>query len=217
MTGSRAPSPNRRLDVVSGPHSGGAGDPPAGDADPDSDAHLARLAAAGDARAFAVLMRRHKEAVYRVARRHLGDRDEAFDVVQDVFVAAWRHLHRFDPARPLAPWLFRIAVNACRDRRRRRTVRSFFFAAPLAGPGAVQVADESERIEARAESREELKRVEAAIAALSEGVREAFLLYVVEGLSQQEVAEALKVSPKAVETRVARARRQIKAQLGIER
>jgi RNA polymerase sigma-70 factor (ECF subfamily) len=182
----------------------------------DSDADLMRRAADGDERAFGAVMRRYKEAVYRVARRHLADADEAFDIVQQVFVSAWRHADRFDPARSLPAWLFAITVNACRDRRRRRAVRSFFFRAARLDDAGVQVADEAERIEVRAESRQELMRVEAAIAALPDALREAFVLFAVEGLSQREVAEALKVSPKAVELRVARARRRIKAQLGIE-
>jgi RNA polymerase sigma-70 factor (ECF subfamily) len=183
----------------------------------DSDADLMRRSADGDERAFGALMRRHKEAVYRVARRQLGDAEEAFDIVQQVFVSAWRNARRYDPERSLTVWLFRITVNACRDRHRRRAVRSFFFRAmPLEGPGAAQVADEDEGIEARIESRDQLARAEAAIAALPGSLREAFLLFAVEGLSQKEAAEALAVSPKAVEMRVARARRLIKAALGIE-
>jgi len=58
--------------------------------DTDTDAALATRAAAGDERAFTALMRRHKETVYRVARQHIGDADEAYDVVQDVFVSAWQ-------------------------------------------------------------------------------------------------------------------------------
>ncbi|MGD2131613.1 MAG: RNA polymerase sigma factor [Maricaulaceae bacterium] len=174
----------------------------------DSDAALAKRAAQGDERAFTALMRRHKEAVYRVARRHLGDADEAFDVVQEVFVSAWRNIARYDPERPLTTWLFRITVNACRDRHRRRAVRSFFYrAAPMDTPSSVQVSDDSQRVEDHVIDREELRRVERAIGELPERPREAFLLYAVEGLSQAEVADALGVSVKAVETRVARARR----------
>lgn len=185
-----------------------------GDVD-DSDAALMRRAAEGDERAFTAVMRRHKEAVYRVARRHLGDADEAFDVVQDVFVSAWRNIARYDPERPLHAWLFRIAVNACRDRHRRRAVRSFFFgAAPLEGPAGARLADEAEQVEQRTIDRDLLRRVDAAIAALPEKAREAFLLCVVEGLPQKEAADLLGVSVKAVETRVARARRLISEQLG---
>lgn len=185
--------------------------------EPDSDAALARRAVGGDERAFTALMRRHKEAVYRVARRHLGDADEAFDVVQDVFVSAWRNLARYDPARPLRTWLYRIAVNACRDRHRRRAVRSFFFrAAPLDAPGSVQVVDEAARVEDRVADRDALRRLEAAIAELPDATREAFLLHVIEGLPQKEVAEALGVTVKAVETRVARARRLLAEQMDRE-
>jgi len=178
--------------------------------DTDTDAALATRAAAGDERAFTALMRRHKETVYRVARQHIGDADEAYDVVQDVFVSAWRHLDQYDPTRLLSTWLYRITVNKCRDRHRRKVVRAFFFrAAPMDGPTAVQVVDETERVEDRAVDRDELRRVAAEIARLPVGTREAFVLNVVEGLPQKEVAEVLGVSVKSVETRVARARRKL--------
>jgi RNA polymerase sigma-70 factor (ECF subfamily) len=181
----------------------------------ESDAAVAGRATAGEHRAFTELMRRHKAAVYRIAWRHLGDADEAFDVVQDVFVKAWRSLDRYDPERPFSTWLFRITVNACRDRLRRRAVRSFFFgAASLDEPHAAQVADDSASPEARTAERENLRRVVAALARVPAGAREAFLLCAVEGLSHREAAEALGVTIKAVETRVARARKQIADELG---
>jgi RNA polymerase sigma-70 factor (ECF subfamily) len=96
-------------------------------------------------------------------------------------------------------------------------VRAFFFrAAPLDGPDAVQVADMSAGADVQTESRQELARAEAAIAALPDGLKEAFLLFAVEGLSQKEAAEALGISAKAVELRVFRARKQIKAAMGSE-
>ncbi len=162
-------------------------------------------------------MRRHKDAVYQVARRNLADSDEALDVVQEVFVAAWRNIKKFDPERPMAAWLFRIAVNACRDRHRRRAVRAFFFrATPLDEPGARNVADVNERTEDRVMARDELRRLAHEIERLPQGAREAFVLNVIEGLSQGEAADALGVTVKAVETRVARARRLLAERLDID-
>src|SRR5215813_2702816 len=87
------------------------------------DASLALAARQGDQPAFAALMRRHKQWLYRFVRRYVGDRDDAYDVVQESFVSAWGALSRYDPGRPFEAWLRRIALNKCRDRARRNAVR----------------------------------------------------------------------------------------------
>ena len=80
------------------------------------ESELARRAASGDQAAFAELVRLHQQAVYNVAFRMLGNARDAEDAVQDAFIRAYQFFDRFDPARPLAPWLKRIAVNVCLNR-----------------------------------------------------------------------------------------------------
>ena len=87
------------------------------------DASLARLAAAGDDHAFNLLVRRHKESLYRLLRRYTGDTDEAYEAVQEAFIAAWGALRRYDPERSFGAWLRTIAINKARDRGRRGGVR----------------------------------------------------------------------------------------------
>lgn len=72
----------------------------------------------GDAGAWEILVGQQQEAVFRLAYLLLGDADEAKDVTQEVFIRAFRSLHRFDPARPLRPWLLRITTNLVYNRRR---------------------------------------------------------------------------------------------------
>jgi RNA polymerase sigma-70 factor (ECF subfamily) len=79
---------------------------------------LVQRAAAGDASAWEALMLEYQQAVFRLAWLLLGDADEAEDVAQETFLRAWRALARFDPARPLRPWLLSIAANLARNRRR---------------------------------------------------------------------------------------------------
>ena len=93
------------------------------------DAALVAAARTGDDRAFTELMRRHKEPLYSFVRHYVGDSDEALDLLQETFVAAWVGLARFDARRPLLAWLRAIALNKCRDWSRRRQVRRFFFSA----------------------------------------------------------------------------------------
>lgn len=90
------------------------------------DAALVEEALAGEERSFSALMRRHKEDLYRFIRLYVGDRGEAYDLLQEAFVAAWRNLKRYDSGRPFRAWLRGIAMNKCRDWARRRKVRQFF-------------------------------------------------------------------------------------------
>lgn len=169
------------------------------------DGELARLALAGRERAFAEIMRRHREPVYRLIRAYVRDADEALDLTQETFVSAHQALRRYDPARPMRTWLSAIAVNKCRDWARKRAVRHFFsFAAPIEEARAV--ADERPGTERRAADAQELERVSDAVASLPATLKEVLILRMIEGLSQAETAAVLGVSEKAVETRLYRAR-----------
>ncbi len=79
---------------------------------------LIRRAANGDAAAWEPLVLAHQQPVFRLSYLLLGDSDEAEDIAQETFLRAWKHLKRFDPARPLRPWLLSIAANSARNRLR---------------------------------------------------------------------------------------------------
>jgi len=170
----------------------------------DSDAALAARAVKGDRSAFNRIVQRHQEPLYRFIRRYVGDTDEAYDLLQETFVSAWQALGRYDPARPAATWLRRIALNKCRDWGRRRVVRRFFY-------GARALDETTAAPEASADDANEaaLTRLDRAIAALPGQLKEPLLLTAFEGLSQAAAGEALGISAKAVETRVYRARKQL--------
>ena len=85
-----------------------------------SDAELIRAHAEGDQRAFAELVRRHRDRLWAVALRTTGDREEAADAVQDALLNAHRNAARFRGESAVTTWLHRIVVNACLDRMRRR-------------------------------------------------------------------------------------------------
>ncbi|MEP9402075.1 RNA polymerase sigma factor [Sphingomonas sp. VNH70] len=177
-----------------------------------SDGELARRAHAGDAAAFAEIVRRYKQPLHRTVARLTGDEDEAVDIVQDAFIAAHASIARFDAARSMRTWLTRIAVNKARDWRRRRIVRRFVSA--ILPDTAVEVPDDMPAIDDAAADRAELRRVEAAIARLPATLREVLVLRTIDGLTQAEVGEALGVSDKTVETRLYRARAKLRADLG---
>lgn len=180
-----------------------------------SDGDLAALARAGRQQAYRVLIERHRESVYRLVRSAIGDAEEALDVTQETFVAAFAALDRFDPARPFRTWIARIAFNKARDWARRRAVRRFFsFAMPedtgdlLIDPAAAQ--------DQVAEDRQALDRVSAVIAALPPALKETLLLRTIDGMGQADAAAVLGVSEKTVETRLYRARQRLREMLADE-
>lgn len=185
-------------------------------ADPaESDAALVRRARAGEERAYTLLMRRHKEALYRFARRYTGDSDEAYEIVQLTFISAWQALARFDTGRAFDTWLRAIALNKCRDKARRAKVRGLFFGPrahrdeAAADPAAAHPGPED-----RVADRDELRAAEKAIARLPDGLKAPLILTAIEGLSMAEAADILGMTPKAVENRIYRARKALAETLG---
>jgi len=173
-----------------------------------SDPELAALALAGQQSAYGELMRRHRDAVFRLARAQVGDATDALDITQESFIAAFAALARYDRARPFRLWIARIAINKCHDWARRRAVRRFFtFARPMEEAGSV--ADAAQNPEEAVQSQAELARINAAIAALPANLRDVLVLRAVEGMSQSDAAQILGVSDKTVETRLYRARNKL--------
>lgn len=167
------------------------------------DAELAALALAGDREAFGELVGRYAAQARRVARAILGDADEADDAAQDGFLAALRHLRRYDPGRPFGPWLIRIVANAATDRRRRRKVRDAEPVSPaLAGrEAAPDVVADRHRFHAA---------LRAALTQLPERQRVAVVLFDVDGYSHREIADVLGVPEGTVRSDVFHARRALR-------
>lgn len=172
------------------------------------DAALVRGALADDGQAARALVERHREAVYRLARSATGDAEEALDITQEAFVAAFAALHRYDPARPFRGWIAAIALNKCRDHARRRAVRRL-LGLPLPDKAADWIADEAPSPETVAADRADLAATARAIAELPSSLKDVLILRTIEGLSQEETAQSLGISGKSVETRLYRARQKL--------
>lgn len=186
--------------------------------DDEADATLAGHAAGGDEPAFGQLMRRHKEPLFRLLRRLTGDPEEAYDLLQETFVASWRALGRYDPGRPFAGWVRQIALNKARDWKRRRRVRRLVATIVPGLRDAVElVADSAPSPEVAAADAQALRRLDLAIAALPAALKEPLVLTAFDGLSQVVAAELLGITEKAVETRVRRARQRLKTILSEEK
>lgn len=176
---------------------------------PDNlDAALIRGAQAGNSGAQRALVERYRDTVYRLARTATGDPEEAFDIAQETFVAAFGALNRYDHDRPFKGWISAITLNKCRDWARRRTVRRF-IGLPMPEQAADWIADDAPSAETLAADRAELIATARAIAKLPASLKDVLILCTVEGLSQQETAVTLGISVKAVETRLYRARQKL--------
>ncbi|WP_240623201.1 MULTISPECIES: RNA polymerase sigma factor [Brevundimonas] len=172
-------------------------------------------AAQGDRAAFSRLMTATKGDLHRFVARYVGDPDEALDLVQESYAAAWLSIRRYDPARPFGAWLRTIALNKCRDWSRRRRVRRMVRGVMgLDAPQAMAVGDPAPGADVRVDERRRLERLNRALADLPGGQRAPLMLAVLEGRSHAEIGEILGLSPKAVELRIARARRALLDRIG---
>ncbi len=177
--------------------------------DDASDGELSALARNGSQQAYRILTQRHRASVYRLARVAMGDSDEAFDVTQETFVAAFAALDRYDSQRSFRSWIARIALNKSRDWMRRRAVRKL-FSMTMPDDG-LDIQDELVLPDEAAASRQDLARVTRIIAKLPARQKEVLLLRTIEGMTQAETAITLGISEKSVETRLYRARRTLSA------
>ena len=168
------------------------------------DAALMRAHVAGDPAAFGELVRRHRDRLWAVALRTLGDREEAADAVQDALVSAYRAADRFRGDSAVTTWLHRIVVNACLDRARRRQSRPTVALPELETAAVAEPPPDSDTA----------LTVRAALAELPAEQRVPLILLDVQGYSVAEIAAILGVAEGTVKSRCARGRARLAVLLG---
>jgi len=163
-----------------------------------TDDALMTLATAGDAQAFAALIRRHEQAVLRYLRHALPDANEARDVCQDVFLEVWRRRHSYEPRGVFAAWLFRMVRSRAISRGRMHTVRRLFAArAVVDDSGGLRPDDVyDERVAAT--------RVRAALQQLPAALRDAVALRHGAELDHRTIAAILDVDEATARQRACR-------------
>ena len=165
----------------------------------------------GQVAMFEVLMRRHNERIYRAALAILRNAGEAEDVMQQAYVNAYTNLRQFDQRASFATWITRIAVNEAIARARRRgRYQPFDDDSRLEGVAPAPMTGNPER---EAFAHEMRGFLENAIDALSDGLREVFMLREVQGLTTAETALSLGISEDAVKTRLSRSRAALRRHL----
>jgi len=177
-----------------------------------SEAELIAAAQAGRQDAFTEIVERHSGTVYNLALRLMNDPQEAEDVLQETFISAFRALDRFQGRSRLSTWLYRIAVNTARNTIASRQRRPLDYEAELSESEQNNVAarlKHDDTPEASVLSEEIRVTVNRAIEQLPEDLRTAIVLREVEGLSYEEIAEAMDCPVGTVRSRIFRAREAI--------
>ncbi|MEY9843228.1 RNA polymerase sigma-70 factor (ECF subfamily) [Streptacidiphilus sp. BW17] len=168
------------------------------------DAELLRRHVEGDPDAFGELVRRHRDRLWAVALRTLGDREEAADALQDALVSAFRSAHTFQGRSAVTTWLHRIVVNACLDRARRASTRR---ARLVDDETALETAvGQDEGADVSVERGELRRELASALATLPGEQRAALVLVDLQGYGVAEAAQILGVPSGTVKSRCARAR-----------
>jgi RNA polymerase sigma-70 factor, ECF subfamily len=179
---------------------------------PESDAELVVRASQGDASAFAILVDRHERRVYNLGLRMLGDPDDASDVVQDTFLAAFRRLSTFRGEAAFTTWLHRIAVNACYDILRARgrgpLLGSDHDAAEEAAERTVPLPDHADEAAGGLDA-------QRALLAVRPEYRAALVLHDVLDMAVDDVARVLDVPVGTVKSRLHRGRVSLARAMGV--
>jgi len=162
---------------------------------------------AGNERALDEIMRRYKERVYRFSWRQLGNEEAALDITQETFTRVYFNSRKFDTHYKFSTWVFQIALNLCRDYRRKNRHFATEISLEVVNDMVSGWDKSTDDTQASLEWRQQLSLLRTEIAVLPDKLREAFVLFAVEEMPQTECAELLGVSVKTIETRVYRARR----------
>jgi len=173
-------------------------------------ARLIIRARAGDAAAFDQIVINHQRKVISLAWRLLGNREDARDAAQETFLRVYKSFGKFDPAQDFNGWLYRIAVNVCRDLARKRRGNHFSLEAEVE-TGAIAEPASHHNTESAAMLAQEHAILLRALATLPQKERAAIVLRDLEELETEEVARILGSSPTTVRSQISAARVKIKA------
>jgi RNA polymerase sigma-70 factor, ECF subfamily len=179
-----------------------------------SDEEVVKRVLDGETALYELLMRRHNQRLYRVARAILRDDAEAEDVMQDAYVRAYQNLASFEGRAKFVTWLTRIAVHEALTRSRRRLRFQALDPADESNGEIMQSPASSGRSpEEQAYDRELAAVLEKAVSSLSEDHRLVFILRDVEGMTTEETAHCLNLTEENVKVRLHRARAGLRKRL----
>jgi RNA polymerase sigma-70 factor (ECF subfamily) len=173
--------------------------------DPGDD--LVARCQAGDVEAFEAIYRQHASRLYTLACRMAGSPEDGEDLLQEIFLQAYRKLGSFKGDAALSTWLYRLALNHCLDYVRSRRAKMNKLTETLDAEISFEPAARRETPIARLD-------LERAVERLPEGCREAFVLHDVEGFDHKEVGRLLGIAEGTSKSQVFKARMKLRALLG---
>lgn len=165
----------------------------------------------GEERAFQELVERYQTRLLNFIYRTIGDRDRAEDLVQEVFIRVYRHLHRFDRSKKFSTWVYTIASNLAKNELRNRSRNPLVLFQTMRGSQEeddrpLQFEDATSRPDDMYRKRHLRELVEDTVAKLPEHHRQVFVLRELEGKSYEEIAEITACNLGTVKSRLNRAR-----------
>lgn len=167
----------------------------------------------GDTEAFEALVIEHQNKVYSLALRMVGNEEDARDMAQEAFIRAFNSLTGFRGDSKFSVWLYRLTSNICidfiRSRAKKRTVSMTWTDEDGDDAGELEVPDERFSPEAQLERTLTRESVRRGLDSLSPQYREILLLREINGLSYDEIGEALGIEPGTVKSRIFRARKKL--------
>lgn len=169
----------------------------------------------GDSSAYRQLVEKYQHRIVNLIACITGNRDDAEDIAQKVFIKVYYSLPRFDLSLPFFPWLYRVTVNQCYDElRRARRQRRQTSLSDLEWGGSVVAMDSLRRPDSQMERQVASELVQRLLLALPRSYREILILKDLTEHSYEEIAEILGCSLQAVRLKVFRARRMLREKIG---
>jgi RNA polymerase sigma-70 factor (ECF subfamily) len=184
------------------------------------DALLIKAFQRGDKKAFDQLVIRHKDRIFNLCYRFLGDCEEANDSAQEAFVKAYGSLKTFRLESAFSTWLYRIAVNTCKNKlgssaykAKRKTVSLDNPGNPEDGPLPMEIQNGTPSPLARMEEKERMSLIQTALDSLPTEFKMVVALRDMDGLSYEDIAEVTGLNLGTVKSRIARARTDLRNKL----
>jgi len=187
---------------------------------PDPDAAFVRAVQDGDMAAFDQLVIKHKDKLFNMVYWLLGDYQETNDCAQEIFIRVFKSIKKFRFQSSFSTWLYRIAINTCKNRRKssayrwkKRTISLENPENPKQDNRSYEIQNGSPSPENRLEKKERIMLIRKAINALPQEQNRVIVMRDIQGLSYQEIADITGLNLGTVKSRLARARLELKYKL----
>lgn len=187
----------------------------------EKDKELILLLQNGHDPALNEIMSRYKERLFSFIYNYIKDPDISKEILQEVFVKLYFKAKTYNPNYGFSTWIHKIAINLCYDYNKKQKLRRLFsLDSDVVGASNLSyhetIEDENSNLENLVESRQELFILEKEMEKLPHKLKTSLILFVLEGNSQEECAKILKITPKALEARVYRARKILARKMAIK-